>query len=275
MAVVTGANTGVGLETARGLARGGMRVVMACRDRERAERAIADVRESTKSDRVELLELDLASLASVRRAAEELSARHPRVHVLVNNAGLILSERTLTGDGLEATLGVNHLGHFLFTTLLTSALSAAGARVVNVASEAHRTCRGLDFDDLMFERRSYRGLTVYAASKLANILFTRELARRFGGSIPAHAVHPGVIASRFGRDGDTRGWFAFGVKLVAPLLSTPEQGARTSLHLALSEEAGRSNGRYWSRRRIVSPSRAAQDDAAARRLWEVSEQLVR
>lgn len=274
VAVVTGANTGVGLETARGLAQRGAAVVIASRDRGRGERAVTDVRASTGNDRVELLELDLASLASIRRAAAELRERHPALSVLVNNAGLILGDRRTTEDGFEATFGVNHLGHFLFTTLLEGAL-VQGARVVNVASEAHRSSRGLRFDDLMVERRRYGGLAVYADSKLANILFTRELARRLEEKgVVAHAVHPGVVASRFGRDGDTRGWFAFGVKLVAPLMITPEKGARTSLHVATSAEAGATSGLYWSKQKPVRPSRAAQDDEAARRLWEVSERLV-
>lgn len=276
MAVVTGANTGVGLETARGLAERGMTVVMCSRDPERGRAALEDVRASTGSGSVELVRLDLASLESVRAAAAEILERHPRIAILVNNAGAVLSDRRTTADGFEATFGVNHLGHFLFTKLLLPALEAgAPSRIVNVASDAHRMSFGLDFDDLQWERRRYRGLGVYADSKLANILFTRELARRLEGKgVVAHAVHPGVVGSRFGWDGDTRGWFAFGVKLVKPLLLTPAKGARTSLHVATSEEAGRSSGLYWARSRPIKPSRAARSDEAARRLWDASEALV-
>lgn len=276
MAVVTGANTGVGLETARGLAERGMTVVMCSRDPERGRAALEDVRASTGSGSVELVRLDLASLESVRAAAAEILERHPRIAILVNNAGAVLSDRRTTADGFEATFGVNHLGHFFFTKLLLPALEAgAPSRIVNVASDAHRMSFGLDFDDLQWERRRYRGLGVYADSKLANILFTRELARRLEGKgVVAHAVHPGVVGSRFGWDGDTRGWFAFGVKLVKPLLLTPAKGARTSLHVATSEEAGRSSGLYWARSRPIKPSRAARSDEAARRLWDASEALV-
>jgi len=276
VAVVTGANTGVGLETARGLAERGMTVVMCSRDPERGRAALEDVRASTGSGSVELVRLDLASLESVRAAAAEILERHPRIAILVNNAGAVLSDRRTTADGFEATFGVNHLGHFFFTKLLLPALEAgAPSRIVNVASDAHRMSFGLDFDDLQWERRRYRGLGVYADSKLANILFTRELARRLEGKgVVAHAVHPGVVGSRFGWDGDTRGWFAFGVKLVKPLLLTPAKGARTSLHVATSEEAGRSSGLYWARSRPIKPSRAARSDEAARRLWDASEALV-
>lgn len=276
VAVVTGANTGVGLETARALAERGMRVVMCSRDATRGQTALDDVRASTGRDALELVSLDLASLESVRAAAKAITERHPRLHLLVNNAGLVLSDRHTTKDGFETTFGVNHLGHFLFTRLLLPALEAgAPSRIVNVSSDAHRMSFGLDFDDLMRERRRYIGLPVYADSKLANILFTRELARRLEGKgVVAHAVHPGVVGSRFGWDGDTRGWFAFGVKLVKPMLLTPAKGARTTLHAATSEEAGQKSGLYWARSRPVKPSRAARDDAAAVKLWTVSEELV-
>lgn len=276
VAVVTGANTGVGLETARGLAERGFHVVMCSRDPERGRVALEDVRASTGSTSLELVQLDLGSFASVRAAADQILSRHPRIAILVNNAGAVLSDRRTTADGFEATFGVNHLGHFLFTKLLLPALEAgAPSRIVNVASDAHRASFGLRFDDLGWERRTYRGFRVYADSKLANILFTRELARRLEGKgVVAHAVHPGVVASRFGWDGDTRGWFAFGVKLVRPLMITPAKGAQTSLHAALSEEAGRTSGLYWSRSRPVKPSRAARDDEAARRLWEESERMI-
>jgi len=281
VAIVTGANTGIGLETARALAERGMTVVMCSRDAARGQAAIDDVRASTGSGSLELCALDLGSLVSVRAAASEILSRHPRVHVLVNNAGLVLSDRRTTTDGFEATFGVNHLGHFLFTHGLLSALEEGAreagepSRIVNVSSDAHRMSRGLSWDDLGCERRKYRELSVYADSKLANILFTRELARRFEGrGVVAHAVHPGVVGSRFGWDGDTRGWFAFGVKLVKPFLLTPAKGARTSIHAATAEDAARASGLYWTRSRPVKPSRAARDDEAAERLWQVSEQLV-
>lgn len=275
--VVTGANTGIGLETARELARRGAHVVMTARNMEKGEAALADVKSTTGSDRVQLVQLDLASLASVRKAAETILTWHEDLHVLVNNAGLILSERETTEDGFEATIGINHLGHFLLTRLLLDALlRSAPCRVVNLSSEGHRMARkGLDFDDLMVERRPYGGMNVYCESKLANILFTKELARRYGDQgLVSHAVHPGVVASGFAADGDTAGWFNWMTTLIRPFMITPAKGAATTLHVATSDEAGASNGLYWKRSKVSKPTAQARDEQAAKRLWEISEELL-
>ncbi len=220
--------------------------------------------------------LDLARLASVRDFAAEFATRHDHLDVLVNNAGLMLSSRRQTVDGYEMTFQVNHLGQFLLTQLLHDQLVAgAPARVVNVASAAHKSARhGLDFDDLQSERR-YRGFGVYAKTKLANILFTRELARRWDGSgVTANAVHPGFVASSFGRDGDTGTLGKLVFPLLKPFALTPVQGAQTSVYVASAPELEGVTGGYWVKSAPASPSAAAQDDAAAARLWDVSEQLV-
>lgn len=274
--VVTGANSGIGLETAVALARAGADTVIAARDADRGAAAVADARRRSGSERVELALFDLGDLASVRAGAAELLGRHDRIDVLVNNAGLVLSERRETADGLEATFAVNHLGPFLLTTLLLDRLRAsAPSRVVNVASTAHNSARkGLDFDDLQSTKR-YRGMQVYGASKLANILFTAELARRLEGSgVTANCCHPGTVATSYGRDGDTKGVLAFGLKLIKPFVLTPEQGAVTPVYLASSPEVANVSGRYFVKRRTREPSKAARDSAAAARLWEVSEELV-
>lgn len=274
--LVTGANTGIGLETARSLARLGATVVMTARDVDKGRAAVEEVRRTSDNDDVELLELDLASTASIRRAAASFLDRHDALHVLVNNAGLVLSERRTTEDGFEATFGVNHLGHFLLTWLLLDRLKAsAPARVVNVASDVHRASMGLDFDDLQREKRRYIGLAAYNDSKLANVLFTRELARRLDASgVVVHAVHPGAVKSGFSRDGDTQGWFKAVMDLGRPFMITPQQGARTTVHVAVSDDAGQTTGEYWYRRKRRTPSRHARDDAAARRLWEASVALL-
>jgi NAD(P)-dependent dehydrogenase (short-subunit alcohol dehydrogenase family) len=273
--VVTGANSGIGLETARALARMGATVLMAARDRARGEAALEKIRRSTGSDKIELLELDLASFASVRAAAGEVLARHARLDVLVNNAGLILSKRTETKDGIEATFGINHLGHFLFTNLLLERLQkSAPARILNVSSEAHRRAPGLDWEDLD-ARRGYDGFLAYARSKLANILFTLELARRLDGTrVTANALHPGVVRTRFARDGDASGLVAIFFRLAAPFLLSPVKGARTSIYLASAPEVESVSGRYFVRCREVAPSPAARDAEAARKLWEISERLA-
>lgn len=275
--LVTGANSGIGLETARGLAQQGATVIMTARSAERGQAALTDVRLSTGSSRVSLLLLDLADLASVRAAAETFSAQHDRLDVLVNNAGLMLGDRRETTDGFEMTIGVNHLGHFALTLLLLPRIEAAApSRIVNVSSAAHKAARsGLDLDDLMFTRRSYSPMAAYSASKLANIHFTRELARRLEGrGISVNALHPGVVGSRFASDGDFKGLFSHLYGLARPFMLTPAKGARTSLHVATSEEGGSVSGAYFAHRRQTRVSPAAQDEATAARLWAMSEALT-
>ncbi len=243
--VVTGANSGIGKATAEALAGAGARTVLTARSETSGREAVADIRRSTGSDDVELVLFDLADLDSVRRGAADLLERCDRIDVLVNNAGLILSERTETKDGFEATFGINHLGPFLLTTLLLDRIIAsAPARIVNVSSTAHRSARrGLDFDDLQSTKR-YTGMQAYGRSKLANILFTTELARRLEGTgVTANAVHPGTVATGFARDGDANGVFAFGVKVIKPFaLDTRERRADLDLRRLLA------GGRFGHRR---------------------------
>jgi len=274
--VVTGANSGIGRETARELARRGATVVMTARDRERGEAALLDVRETTGSERVELVMLDLADLGSVRAAAAEILERWDRLDVLINNAGLILSERRETAQGFEATFGINHLGPFLLTTLLLDRLQdGGGGRVVNLASEGHRMSKGLAWDDLMAERRPYGGIAAYGDSKLANILFTVELARGLEGTgVTAYAVHPGVVRSGFAGDGDDRGWFGWFVKLTRFAYLSPARGARTSLYCATDALAGVESGHYYKGCKRSRASARGRDAEAAKRLWTVSEALV-
>jgi len=274
--VVTGGNSGIGKATATALARAGAHTVVTARDGPRGRAAVDDIRRDAGSHTVDLALFDLADLASVRAGAAELLDRYGRIDVLVNNAGVVLSDRTETVDGYETTFAVNHLAPFLLTRLLTDRLVASGpSRVVNVASVAHRSARGgLDFADLQ-SRHRYRGMQAYARSKLANLLFTAELARRLGSSgVTANAVHPGTVATGYGRDGDTHGFLPFGLQVIAPVVKTPEQGARTSVFLASSPEVEGVTGGYFVRCRRRTPSAAARDTGAARRLWAVSEQLV-
>lgn len=274
--VITGANSGVGKATAAALAAAGADVVITARREQRGRQAVADIRRDTGSDRVDLVVFDLADLASVRRGSEQILDRCPRIDVLINNAGLVQSERHETVDGFEATFGINHLGPFLLTRLLTDRLlGSAPARVVNVASTAHQAARGgLDFDDLQTTGH-YRGMQAYSRSKLANILFTTELARRLSGTgVTANCLHPGTVATGFARDHDARGFLAFGVKLIKPFVLTPEQGARTSVYLASSPDVAEVSGEYFVKCRARTPSGAAQDEAAAALLWSISEELV-
>lgn len=270
--LVTGSTQGIGLETAVGLAKSGARVVMVGRDRARSEAALADVKARSGNPDVELLLADLSSLRAVQKLAADFRAGHDRLDVLLNNAGAIHQTRKLSPDGIEMTFAVNHLAYFLLARELLPLLEkSAPARIVNVASEAHRGMT-LDFDDLE-SARSYSPMRVYGKSKLANILFTRELARRIDGTgVTANSLHPGVVATGFGKNDP--GLFRLLVKLGKPFRMTPERGARTSIWAASAPELEKVTGEYFKSSKIARPTRAAQDDAAAKRLWEISEKLV-
>jgi NAD(P)-dependent dehydrogenase (short-subunit alcohol dehydrogenase family) len=269
--VVTGATSGIGLETAIGLARLGADVALTARDPARGEAALAAVRAAGPGGRHSLHLADLSRQAEVRRLAGSLAAL-PRLDVLVNNAGAIHARRKLTADGLEMTFAVNHLAPYLLTRLLAPRLSAAGAaRVVTVASEAHRVGR-LDLEDLQAER-GYAGMRVYGTSKLCNILFAAALARRLAGSgVTSTSLHPGVIATGFGRNDS--GWLNVLVRLARPLLKGPAEGARTSIHCAAHPSLDGVTGRYFKDCREVTPAPAARDEALGERLWEASARLV-
>jgi NAD(P)-dependent dehydrogenase (short-subunit alcohol dehydrogenase family) len=274
--VVTGATSGIGLETALALARAGARVVVTGRDPARGQRAVEDIERRSGSSSVELVVFDLGELSSVRAGAAEILCRCPRIDVLVNNAGVVLSDRRVTPDGFEATFAVNHLGPFLLTELLLERIVAsAPARIVNVASTAHKGARrGLDFGDLQSEGK-YRAMRVYAKSKLANVYFTTELARRLAGTkVTVNCLHPGTVATAYGRDGDTRGVLAFGLKVIKPFILDAERGARTSVFLASSPQVAGVTGAYFVRCRPARPSRRARRRDEAARLWEASEELV-
>ena len=273
--VVTGSNVGIGLETAVGVSALGATTVLACRNRAKAEAAAREVTQRTWNDDVHVVDLDLADLASVAKAADEIRSRWDCLDVLVNNAGGTWSERQETTQGLEYTFGVNHLGHMYLTTLLLDRLGAdAPSRVVSVTSIGHHFARGMHFDDLQSER-GYKGMDAYCRSKLANVLFVRELSKRNAGrGITANAAHPGWVRSRFGMDGDTKGGTGFGMVLIRPLQIGPRRGARTSVFLATSPDVEDKTGMYWAHCKPGRMSRDAQDDATAARLWDVSEQLL-
>jgi NAD(P)-dependent dehydrogenase (short-subunit alcohol dehydrogenase family) len=275
--VVTGGNAGIGKETGVGLASLGVRVVITSRDEKRGRAAREEIVERSGNDSVDVMPLDLASFRSIRSFAADLVDRFDRLDALVNNAGLILRRRTETEDGFEATFGINHLGHFLLTGLVVDLLKAsAPSRVVVVASVAHKSARhGLDFEDLQSEHH-YRSMDAYAKSKLANIYFARELAGRLDGSgVTANSLHPGFVRSDFGRGGDLGALYGWVIKyLGGPLAISPERGARTTIYLASSPQVAGVSGGYFFKSKPAVPSKIAQDGAAARRLWDASEQMI-
>ena len=271
--LVTGATSGIGLVTARRLAGQGARVVLVGRNPAKCEAAVAQIRRETGNQETESLLADLSSQQQIRELAQKFRERHARLDVLVNNAGGIWSRRELTVDGIEMTFAVNHLAYFLLTNLLQDTLKVSGtARIVNVASRAHRNAT-LDFDDLLGER-SYGGWKQYCRSKLMNLLFTYELARRLDGTgITANALHPGWVATGFAGN---NGWPGRLLYLAARLFAIgPEEGARTVVYLASSPEVGGVSGRYYVRECAVSSSPASCDEAAQQRLWLLSQEMTR
>jgi NAD(P)-dependent dehydrogenase (short-subunit alcohol dehydrogenase family) len=275
-AVVTGASSGIGLVVARELARQGWRVMVHGRNPYRATAALADLSRAVPGANLTLVQANLSVMADVRKAANEIASLTNRIDLLVNNAGAIINERQVTPEGFEATFAGNHLGPFLLTQslmpLLRAAAIAAGeARIVNTASGAHQMVRDMEWDDLQLEK-GYRPWKAYAQSKLANILFTRELARRETGTgIKVSAVHPGVVDTNFPSGGGLLtqiGWL-----FAKPFTKTPEQGADTILWLATDGPRDPAGG-YFEQRQPAEMTKAAQSNEGARRLWAISEKLT-
>ena len=269
--LVTGATSGIGTVTALALARMGAAVVLVGRDPRKCARQAARIRRATGSP-VEHLVADLSSQREIHRLAEECRARFPRLDVLVNNAGALYRQRQVTVDGLERTFALNHLAYFLLTNLLLDSLRASpSARIVNVSSCAHEQGR-IDFEDLQGERH-YERLEAYSQSKLANLLFTFELARRLKGSpVTVNALHPGIVATRLGAND---GWWRTRLRnLLRPGMLSPEAGAETSVYLASAPEVEGVSGRYFHLCREIPCAQAACDEACAERLWRISEELT-
>jgi retinol dehydrogenase 14 len=271
--LVTGGTGGIGLATATGLAGLGARVGIVGRSAERGATAADVVRRTTPDAEVDVFEADLSSQTEVRRLAHQVRATYPRLDVLVNNVGGYRAHRKVTVDGLEHTFALNHLAPFLLTHELRGLLEAgAPARVVTVSSGAQSMGR-IDLDDLQGER-SWNGQRAYSASKLANVLFTDELARRLEGTgVTATVLHPGVVRTAFGREDPGR-FMRLLFPVVTPFMRTPEQGAETPIHLASSPDVEGVSGVYFVRKAPRRSSRASHDRELARRLWEVSEALV-
>lgn len=271
--LVTGATAGIGLVTARELARLGATVVGVGRNAEKSARVAESIRAASDNVSLEFLVADLSVQAEVHKLAAEFKQKYARLDVLINNAGAYFMRREVSVDGIELTWALNHLAYFLLSSSLLDVLKAtAPARIVNVSSEAHRRSK-LNFDDLE-NRRSYNGFLAYGQSKLANVLFTYELASRLAGTgVTANALHPGFVATQFGHNNGAvvRALMRF-IQRFGGL--SPEQGAQTSLHLAASPEVEGVTGKYFDNRRAVPSSPESYDEAGARRLWEISERMT-
>jgi retinol dehydrogenase 12 len=267
--VITGATSGIGAVAARRLAAQGARIVIVARDRRRAEETLRELRAANAGQAHTALYADLSRLREMKRVAAEIAAAEPKIDVLMNNAGLIASRHQRTEDGLELMFATNHLSYFVLTRLLLERLRAAGAaRVVSTASEAHRRGK-LDFDRL----QEQKGAAGYGTTKLCNILFTRELARRLAGSgVTANCLHPGFVATRFGDNAG--GALRLGLTVAKRLFAlSPEEGAQTMVYLASSPEVAGRTGGYYDRCAPAEPSREARSEADALRLWELSAEI--
>lgn len=272
--LVTGATSGVGLITAQTLAQQGATVVVGARNPERAANTVERIKQTTGNSAVQWMLADLSEQAQVRQLAAEVQQRFSHLDVLINNAGAIFNTRRLSADGIEMTFALNHLGYFLLTHLLLDTLKASpDARIVNVASDAHWRGRGrVDFDDIQGERR-YGGWRAYCQSKLANILFTYELARQLADSgVTVNTLHPGFVATNFGFNNG--GWFNSFMKLAQLAAISPAEGAATMIYLATSPQVAAVSGQYFVKNRAVKSSKASYDQDSAQRLWQLSAELT-
>ena len=270
--VITGATSGIGRVAAMRLAQMGARLVLVARDPARAEATLARLRAQAPAAAHRAYIADLSRIAEMKRVAAEIAAAEPRIDLLINNAGALFGARRLTADGLERSFAVNHLAYFVLTHgLRERLLASAPARVVNTTSTMHRVA-WLDFDDLQYTR-FYNGVLAYARSKLCNVLFTRELARRWAGTgVTVNCFHPGFVRTRFG---NRSGIFWAPLMFVGKAFAIPPAwGAKTLIHLATAPEVADATGGYFVRRRLTRPSRGAEDEAAARRLWDETARIA-
>ena len=271
--LVTGANSGIGKATALGLAKLDATVVTVSRDKDKGEAALLEIRTLSGNKNVDSIVADLSSQDSVRELAHDFQARYKRLHVLVNNAGVFLPKRVQTVDGLEATFATNHLGHFLLTNLLLDVMKAsAPSRIINLTSTAHYGVE-MNFDDLQGEKK-YSGYRAYSQSKLANVLFTYQLARLLTGTgVTANCLHPGVVRTGFGKD--QFGLMSILVKIGSPFMMSPEKAARAAVYLATSAELEGVSGKHFSKGKLEKSSDESYDAASAERLWNVSSELTK
>lgn len=270
--IVTGATNGIGLVTARELARLGAQTILISRSAEKCAAAVEQIKRETGQTQVSFLAADLSTRAGVQQAAFEFKTSHPRLDVLVNNAGGVFMSRQLSADGLEMTLALNHLNYFHLTILLLDLLKASGpARIVNVSSDAHRGGK-IKLADLQLAE-GYSGFGAYAQSKLANVLFTYELARKLEGTrVTANALHPGFVKTGFGKNNG--GFMTLVLNLLTPLQKSPASGAETSIYLAASPEVEGVNSKYFADCKAVASDPASYDQAVAEKLWQLSLELI-
>ncbi|GFT80955.1 hypothetical protein NPIL_131181 [Nephila pilipes] len=274
--IITGANTGIGKETARDLAARGAKIIIACRDTVKGGNAAEEIRQELPEANIIVKQLDLASFSSIRGFAKEVLSSEPQINILINNAGVAVCPKSTTVDGFEMQFGVNHLGHFLLTNLLLDKIkTSAPARIVNVASGAH-LIGSINFSDINMDRE-YNALDAYCNSKLANVLFTRELANKLQGTnVTTYSLHPGAVHTELDRNMSKVNriiafFFHFASKLT---FKSARKGAQTTIYCAVEESLAKESGLYYTGCRQIETSKRAEDDALAKKLWEFSEDLI-
>ncbi|TKJ27542.1 MAG: short-chain dehydrogenase [Promethearchaeota archaeon Loki_b31] len=268
--IITGANSGIGKATAIGLAMMNATIVMMCRSKERGEEVQKEIIELTGNKKVDLLLCDLSSQESIRKFVSEFKSKYQKLHILINNAGVMLSKRVISVDGFEMNFAVNYLASFLLTNLLLDVLKkSAPSRIINVSSAAHRMAK-MDFDDLQSEKRKYRLFKIYGISKLALMLFSFELNRRLEGtSVTVNTVHPGVVNTNLGQDQSS-----FSKGFAKLFFKKPEKGAETSIYLASSQEVEGITGKYFAKKQQKQSSEESYNEDYAKRLWELSTDMT-
>src|SRR6266705_847964 len=271
--LITGANSGIGKAPALGLAKLDATVVIVSRDKDKGEAALLEIRTRSGNKSVDAMVADLSSQDSVRELAHDFKARYKKLHFLVNNAGVFLPKRVPTVDGLEATFATNHLGHFLLTNLLLDVLKAsATSRIINITSSAHRGTE-MQFEDLQGEKK-YSGFHAYSQSKLANVLFTYQLAKLLEGTgVTVNCLHPGVVRTGFGKD--QNGLMSVLVRMGSPFMMSSEKAARAAVYLTTSPELETVTGKHFSKGREGRSSKESYDMTSAERLWKISAELTK
>ena len=269
--IITGANSGIGKATAIGLAKMNATIVMMCRSKERGEEAQKEIIELTGNKKVDLFLCDLSSQESIRKFVSEFKSKYQKLDILINNAGVMLSKREISVDGFEMNFAVNHLAPFLLTNLLLDALKkSAPSRIINVSSAAHRMAK-MDFDDLQSEKRKYRLMKIYGASKLALMLFSYELSRKLEGtSVTVNTLHPGVVNTNLGQDQSS-----FSQGFAKLFFKKPEKGAETSIYLASSQEVEGITGKYFAKKQQKQSSEESYNEDYAKRLWKLSAEMTK
>ncbi len=276
--MITGANSGIGKKTARELNRQGAKVIMMCRSKERAQKAMEEIIADTgNAENIEIMIGDLTKLDSIHNVVAEFKKKYDRLDVLINNAGLIFYKKEFTAEGHEKTWGLNHLGHFLLTNLLLDVIkSSAPSRIISLSSHGHNFASKNPLEDMDYEKKKYKHIKAYGDSKLFNLWFIIELSRRLEGTqVTANAVHPGPIKTGFGKNKTNPWWYRFGYKIAGPFLKSVAKGAATSIHLATSEEGGKITGEYWAKAKIKKTSKQGKEVESQKKLWEISENLIK